>query len=477
VSLLLTDGPAEEFEEIILWVTEVSLIPVAGNPVVLYHSQKGWEVDLLELRDEDFLLTVKKGVPAGLYEKIRLRISGIEAEGGPCTDMDIKLPSGKIDLNPRGAFEVIPDGVLSIRLDIDANKSIHLHPAGKGAKCIFRPVVFVDIRPGEPIRPCPRVLGGTIVSLIEEDGKMEGFILDLSGGRGELEVRLDEGTVIWNEFGEPSGSDALAVGQDVKVRGRLDAYGRLHASLVVAGDVFVFRGKAASEVVDSAFLFTPDPGTGLLTDANVEILKQTLILVGCDDPVGPEAIREGMGMRVFGWISDKGGLTIRAAAVLLGAMEIVGEILSVKPADEGVTLGIMEKGGGWVEVFVAKGTPIYLEGDGALSLGFLCEGRQVRVFLDPELEDPLVATQVRVQAEGGEGEVEDIDVPYRMLVVDGRIVYVQPGATILDTRGSDNSLIDFEEIEIGDRLEYFGLEACSGDGTFDAFVVVLLPHE
>jgi len=49
----------------------------------------------------------------------------------------VKLPSGKIDLNPRGDFEVTAGATLSIRIDIDADKSIKLHQAGQSGKCIF----------------------------------------------------------------------------------------------------------------------------------------------------------------------------------------------------------------------------------------------------------------------------------------------------------------------------------------------------
>ena len=83
---------------------------------------RGHEINLLELRDEDFLLTLKKRVPAGWYSKIRLEVKDTWAECGPCDDF--KLPSNRIDLNPRGEFQVRSGQTLSIRLDIDANKSI-----------------------------------------------------------------------------------------------------------------------------------------------------------------------------------------------------------------------------------------------------------------------------------------------------------------------------------------------------------------
>ncbi|MBW2613306.1 MAG: DUF4382 domain-containing protein [Deltaproteobacteria bacterium] len=105
--------------------------------VVIYQDLQGHTVNLLALRDEDLLFTVKDGIPAGVYEKIRLQISDIEpvpAAGVETIcdgEMEIKLPSGKIDLNPQGGFAIVAGEMLSIKLDIDAEKSIRLHPAGK----------------------------------------------------------------------------------------------------------------------------------------------------------------------------------------------------------------------------------------------------------------------------------------------------------------------------------------------------------
>jgi len=116
VAIFIKDGPTDEFEKILVTVTEVSLIPVSGAPVVIYENPSGCEIDLLQHREEDFLLTIKRNVPAGTYSKIRLRVSNIElvpkAGSAIGSNIEVKLPSGKIDLNPRGAFTVVPGGSL-----------------------------------------------------------------------------------------------------------------------------------------------------------------------------------------------------------------------------------------------------------------------------------------------------------------------------------------------------------------------------
>ncbi len=329
VALFLTDDPADEYDNLWITVKEASLIPAEGDdnrdPVVIYQSDEGCRVDLLEFRDKEFLLTVKNNVPAGRYAKIRLSVSNIEPAGGPCDNMEIKLPSSKIDFNPKEPFWVETESTLSISMDIDANKSIHLHPT-ESEGCIFRPVVFVDIRHGDAIQRCPQILGGEIVSLVDGDAGegIEGFILALSEGRGELEVHLLDDVVVFDGEGQPAGSEALAVGLRVKVRGRIDAEGRLQASVVVIGDVLVVKGNVLGQVDgEGLFPFEPNSLEEVVGDVNVKVFEgKTLILVGCNNQVSSEEIQEGRIVRIIGKLylvgdGDDGYDEFRAVAVVL----------------------------------------------------------------------------------------------------------------------------------------------------------------
>lgn len=485
VALLLADGPADDCDNIWIWVTEVSLIPKGNRaPVVIFQSPSGEKIDLLELRDEEFLLTVKRDVPAGVYEKIRLRVSEIIAEGDPskvpCTDIEIKLPSGKIDLNPREPFRVIPNKTLSITLDIDANKSINLHQAGKSGKCIFRPVVFVDIEPGAPVRPCPRIISGTITRIVKRGDIIVRFFLDLAGHRGELEVRVTDDTAVFDQNGEFGGRELIddQEGEQVKVRGRLDEDARLQASVVVLGQVLVVRGDVDGPVDDTTdlFPFIPFPGEELVGNRDVQVADETLILIGCDTEVGKDAIQDGMTAKVIGKsVSTNGPDVLRSVVVFLRAREVAGEIVSIVDKVGGKTVTVEQETGGDVDVFIPSGTPINIEGDDSVPMELFCERRQVSIFLDPHTLGPLTATFVIVQAERRVGEMTSVDEFDRTLTVDvdGESVFVQPGATILDTRGPVDTLVGFEEIEVNDQLEYFGLDACPGDMGFTAFVILI----
>ena len=188
VAVFVKDGPTDQFEHIWVTITQVELLPLSGSPVVIYENPSGCTIDILDYSDEDFLLKIHRSVPAGQYSKIRLRVTNIDlvpkAGSAIGSNIEVKLPSGKIDLNPRGTFTVTPGGTLSVRLDIDGNKAIHVHPS-KAGWYIFRPVVFVDIETGYPAEICPKIVHGTITSLNKNSlSQTTGFTMALENGRG-----------------------------------------------------------------------------------------------------------------------------------------------------------------------------------------------------------------------------------------------------------------------------------------------------
>jgi hypothetical protein len=125
-----------------------------------------------------------------------------------------------------------------------------------------------------------------------------------------------------------------------------------------------------------------------------------------------------------------------------------------------------------VDIFLPEGVGIFLEGDGALPVSALCEGRRVRVPLDPYVPLQPTAAEVRVESEVIEGIVSDPGQDSRSLVVGGETVFVRWGATILDLE--TETPVSFNEIKEGDELRIFGLSDCSGEKPFVAFVVLIL---
>ena len=490
VALLVADDPADDYEEITICVSKVSLIPADQNPhqspVVIYESDDCYDINLLDLRDEDFLLTVKKRIPAGRYSKIRLEVEEIYAVGGTCDRF--KLPSGRIDLNPRGKFEVKPGETLAIRLDIDANKSINLHQAGKSGKCIFRPVVFVDIDTITSPRRCPRILRGEIKRLFPSENDIEGFVLDLGGSRGLIDVLLSDNpeklTVIFGEDGTRVRRTELEVGQTVRVTGKITRKGDLLASVVVIGNVLSVKGTVVSAVDDdSIFPLLLDDGQELIGgQVKVEITNATFVLLGCDQEVDPVAIQRGKRARVVGKF-DVGTGMLRAVAVFLQSQKIVGDLTEIGRATGGTNLFITDEDGVDRIIFLPQDTLIYLQGDGAIPLGLLnrivmnCEPKKVVVTLDPEATEPT-AREVRVQQERLYGRVVRIIPSERAVILDsasGRMkVRIQEGATILLNTKRADVPVDFDGIRFGDELTLYGLEACEAlDFDFYAFIVLI----
>lgn len=497
VALYVADGPADSYEHIYIWITKVQLIPVDGSgaaPVLIYQSPdpQGYKIDLLSYRDEDFFLTLKPNVPAGWYDKVRLYVSNIESVGGPCDlglDDNIKLPGGKIDLNPRGPFEVKKGEALAIRLDIDANKSINLHPAGNSGKCIFRPVVFVDIEPLKLRSGCPEILQGEITRIVGANGDgIAGFVLTLPHGRGTIDVLLSKDTVIFDENGEPGDSGDLKVFDSVWVRGRMDSYGKLNASVVAVGNVLALDGVIQTVVdLSDQFAFLPGTGEAILGPIDVQLFVETLVLVGCDTPVDWVAIEPKRRAKVVGKY-DTVDQVFRGIVVFLKELEISGNIVSVdRVPTYGLNLVIQPSGTTEVlkTVFVPSNAPVYLEGDGEFPRSLLCEGREVRVIIDPDIaSNPPTAKLVRVISETLEGVVQADDMYNRVLVVKpeaGEPVYafVQSSATILDLSNGKYQPMDITDIRPGDVVRCFGVPECPGTipislNDFYAFVILVI---
>jgi hypothetical protein len=479
VALTIADNPADSYNSITIHIKEVSLKPADedGRWVVIFRSKdpEGYPVNLLDYREEDFLLTVKHGVPSGWYEKIRLRIGEVESEGGECDLKMIKLPSDKIDLKPREDFHLNRGETLGIRLDFDANKSINLHAAGNSGKCIFRPVVFVDIDNLGVLDQCPKIVRGAIDELIVEDLVTTGFWLDLPGDGDPLEVVLGEDARIFDPYGLPGSQEDLEEGQTVWVRGTLDE-GRLIASMVVIGDIVVLEGVASS-MVDAAglFYFIPDVGQEITTNGNelgVQLYEESLVLIRCKEEVPREAIQSDMRARVAGKYSSADDL-LRAAVVFLGSQEVSGTITGTVQGEDGIDITVQPDEGDEITIFVSELTPVYLQEDGLVSNDLLCAGRQVRVLIDPLELDPT-AQVVFIQPEEVSGQVgAKVD---SSLVVNGYTVQVQPGATILDLNGGGQEQVDFEDIQLGDQVVVYGTSECQ-DGAFLGFTILIVEPE
>jgi len=484
VALFLSDGPADEYEHIWAGVKAVFLIPADdGNPVPIFQSPypDGKKVDLLDLKDQKLLLTVKKNVPAGFYSKIRLIIAYIHPEGCtdpeegacPCADeyLEIKLPSGKIDLNPRENFEIVPGETLSINLDMDMDKSIHFKPAGNSGKCIFRPVIFVDIEPVIIPELCPRVLTGRIEELFHDDGDVIGFELDLREGRGMLDVFLTSETVIFDKQGFKGDSDDLEVDQIVHVRGRLNAKGNLVASIVIIGDVIKFKGTVIESMLEY-FVLKLDNDAGTFT---VDLTEDTIIFIGCDR-LFEGIIPVGYTARVISKGDDGSQNTFRAIAVFLQQEKPKGLLTDISGAAGGYDLTIQTDEATTLNVFLPDGALVKLKGDWEIDIDRLsdwveCQGREVEVVLDPT--DPLTAEKLIVLPDEISATVNGKDYYNEILYTTEGKIAIEEDATMFRVKNDQREWIEFEEIEIGEEFVAYGIEACPLDSFADFYAFVI----
>lgn len=306
VAILLTDGPTDEFSEVNVTVNEVSLLSDERGPVILFSGAR--RINLLALQEVEDLFAITEDVPAGIYGKIRLRVSEpqfIITDGEIITTSQIHLvANGKIDLVPDHPFEVVPDETLIVRLDLDAEKSIFIHLSNPdGPVFQFRPVVFVKVlhdfdtrlvsvmgkiisidpethsfllRRTPPIFYLPRIGEGPN----HEEDDHEEDDADSISHRYLIRVEVTEETHIFKETGLPGDFESLAVGQDVHVRGFLSFEDDLHlkAGLIEIGRFIRLRGEITTGIdEENRFAFTPDPGQGVTGTIQVRVYDETFI--------------------------------------------------------------------------------------------------------------------------------------------------------------------------------------------------------
>lgn len=227
VALLLTDAPSDLFQEINLTVTRVELLG-DDQRVTLYNNPTGQKVNLLALQLHSELFALNPSVPAGTYEKIRLQVSDVELVRAGESPIHPKLPgNGKIDLNPRGEFTVVPGETLVLQIDIDAKKSIHVVQTGNGGY-IFRPVIFVDVVNGGFSGKLLRI-SGTInnIDFANHDLRLcnlnvawiKNAPLDDDNSDHCMDVSLEQNGVVFNSLGDAVSFETLALQQPITVVG------------------------------------------------------------------------------------------------------------------------------------------------------------------------------------------------------------------------------------------------------------------
>lgn len=344
VAILLTDGATDDFCQILADVERIDLLGTSGSPTNVFMGPE--TVDILDLRNYTDFFAIDPEVPIGTYEKVRMTLSDLALV--ECDDQGMpegeagwehpKLPgNGKLDLNPRGTFEVIGGETLVIELDMDMEKSLHVHQTGNG-KWQFRPVIFVTIRPddsklvrvfGEARNP-----GSTAFELcpVEPVSSMDqGASMPSTEC---LDVFTDAETGIFDETGTRVGLSSIASGDLLTAIGFLHVYDdgdgdtrmddlRLDAVVVELGAQGTFEritGEVASAPgSNDLFAFDPTPLDDATNAIDVRLQSGTRIFaIGSNEELTSAALQPGTTGEVDGvFTTPPAGEPLKSSLIVL----------------------------------------------------------------------------------------------------------------------------------------------------------------
>ena len=339
-----------------------------------------------------------------------------------------RLPgNGKLDLNPRGTFEIIPAGTLVVQIDMDANKSIHIVKKGNKDEYNFRPVVFVDIVTDAFQERFVKLHGdmfninsadlsfdlcNTGIPVQTDDDQLK------TGSRGCVRVQTDSSTSIFDTSGSPADFGDLGDGEPATVFGRLQRVHDsgddedheidddhelddlvLNAALIELGPETGFQtlNGTATSAVDANNQFTKDidPGQGLVTPLNlaVQIQKGTLLVNRKGQPVILANIVTGKLVSARG-VLDVTRDTLFASLIVIdtdASTQLTGSVGSNPDANCGFTLATST---GDRSISTDINTRIFLVSDGTsmpIDVSELTTGLQADVYGDEVLNGCFAA--------------------------------------------------------------------------------------
>lgn len=382
VGILLTDMPADPalFDSINASIIKVELLGSDDNGRVVLYSGEAQTFDLLRLRNESIPLTFKDDVPAGKYCKIRLILSDLElvlADDTPniTGDNDTyhpKLPgNGKLDLLARDCFNVVAGKVVTLQVDIDAGKSIHVVGNNNGYK--FRPVIFVDVI-DETFESKLVRLTGVITKINEitrslllceaipaknmdnlgcvkvhfDEDYAAFFDNQVHGGAprsidellSEDKLGLEVTVVGWPKFLVESDSDDHETGEYYPLM-------QLDALVAELGGFLQVEGIVDADAVETGFDMTVSSGSPVVTNGVLAVMYQegdvdvngkplfngTRIVSKSGELLAPLDVKKALPVKVDGVLNLDSNPVLKAALVIvdksaLGSEQVTGLILS-----------------------------------------------------------------------------------------------------------------------------------------------------
>jgi len=358
VAVVLTDAPTDDFIQVFVTVTRIDLLPDEdddedddaadrdesdrqdgnGGRFTIFEGRETFDLLALENVSDPFVLA--EDVPARRYAKLRLEVEDIElirrTQDGDLESVLPRLPGGRrIDLNPRGGFEVEPGSLLAVRLDMDARRSILINETGNG-EVLFRPQVFVEIMsvkdPGRLL-----LVEGVVEELDREADPVELRLCEVAiylrterevSDRPCLTVFVTEGTSIFDRNARPTDLDAIFLGDRVAVFGRFDeddgARLAIAAELIELGgsEAFgVFTGVVSGDFDEASgtVLVDLDPTPGIPEELMfpVVLADGTRLFSKSGEALDPESLVEGASVEIDGVLALSNDIPDQLRAAVL----------------------------------------------------------------------------------------------------------------------------------------------------------------
>ena len=385
VGILLTDKPADPamFSSINASIDKVELLGSDDTGKVTIYAGETQVFDLLRLRNESIPFAFNDDVPAGEYCKIRLTLSDLElvlADDTPNVSTDNetahpKLPgNGKLDLVVRNCFTVEPDQIVTIQMDIDAGKSIHIGKNKKGFK--FRPVIFVDIMDQQFDSKLVRV-NGEITEIDDVNGTLllcDAIPDNTMKNLGCVNVHLGEDSAFFDNeeySGAPRSTEELLTEEKKGKRVTLvgwpkylaqkesedgeeeDEHERessvynplmhLDALVVELGEFLFVEGQVAVDADSTGFGMDVSTGSSIITEETLSVMyldgsegvNGTRIVSKSGVMLTPEDAVKALPVQVDGTLLIAGNNPVLQAALVIldknlnGAEQVTGAILTV----------------------------------------------------------------------------------------------------------------------------------------------------
>jgi hypothetical protein len=331
VTLLVTDAPNSEFDEVNVYTDSMELMGEGQNVRLL---KKRTKIKLLDLRNS-FARLSRTRVPAGTYNRFRLAVSEVELikrdQDGNVIDRIIpKLEQKFLDLNLQAQMAVHRGSRHMMKLDVDADKSVQYDD---NVGYVFRTWARCDVTklPDEPVEEPIEdpVADPTPVTpvLMNEKGVARNVLTDSFDLCDPADVSVCEqvnigtDTVFMNSLVQVADISGIAENTQLQVIGLLDVdTGAIDALHIVEDSSRLnsysgaFSGAVTSDAIDFTVTAGSSTGTYPVRPAS---------LPGIYDSTGnvldASALVDGVNAEVIGLLNTFPAFELRPAVVIIAA--------------------------------------------------------------------------------------------------------------------------------------------------------------